>query len=103
MSFLKVYFSLTLIEAGSGFHRRGGEGRGGCLAVLITLCWSLGGHGDFGSEKYLIMKKIWFGSVESKLRYKVSNMISWMGWVWVGWGLGLQTGLKDQLRLIKKF
>ena len=40
--------------------------------------------------------QVWFDSVKFELRYKVSNMMSR-----VGLGLGLRTGLKDQLRLIK--
>ena len=45
--------------------------------------------------------QVWFDSIESKLRYKLPNMLSRMGLGWVGLGwVGLQTGLKDQLRLI---
>ena len=51
--------------------------------------------------------QVWLNSIKSKLRYKLSNMMSRVGLGWVGlglglgWvGLGLQTGLKDQLRLI---
>ena len=50
--------------------------------------------------------QVWLNSNRSKLRYKLSNMLSrvglglGLGWGWVG--VGLQTGLKDQLRLINK-
>ena len=45
--------------------------------------------------------QVWLDSIKSELRYKLSNMISWMGWV--GFGVGLQTGIMDKLRLIKSF
>ena len=32
--------------------------------------------------------QVWLDSVKSKPRYKLSNMISRLGWGWVGLGLG---------------